>query len=333
MPSQSHVATHRVAFTVTGMLEQEHRTIHRVVASMSALADELEHGSEAQSNILRDLVSFLRVFLDQCHHAKEDQCLFPLLESKGIPASGCPIGALQHEHENGRALASQLTEAIESYTSGAAAARPLLISTLRNLVELYPGHIWKEDYLLIPMANKVLTDGDQRNLAASFENVEKQIGRGLHEQMEAFPASLERAIQRLAAARGEGVAPVREPGPTGSPVLDFDLREHIEELNREQDWQSGRNSQTIVKYPDFRIVLTVLRSGTLMHEHHAAGPISVHVLSGHIRMRVEGREIDLPPGHVLALDRSIPHDVEAVEDSAFLLTIAWPPDSRPGSAG
>jgi hypothetical protein len=34
--------------------------------------------------------------------------------------------------------------------------------------------------------------------------------------------------------------------------------------------------------------------------------------------------IDLPAGHVLVLDRGIYHDVEALVDSSFLLTIAWP---------
>jgi hypothetical protein len=32
----------------------------------------------------------------------------------------------------------------------------------------------------------------------------------------------------------------------------------------------------------------------------------------------------LPAGRMLVLDRSLPHDVVAIEDSAFLLTIAWP---------
>jgi quercetin dioxygenase-like cupin family protein len=40
-------------------------------------------------------------------------------------------------------------------------------------------------------------------------------------------------------------------------------------------------------------------------------------------MHVEEREFDLPAGHLLALDAAVPHDVEALEDSAFLLTIAW----------
>lgn len=34
--------------------------------------------------------------------------------------------------------------------------------------------------------------------------------------------------------------------------------------------------------------------------------------------------VELPAGHLLALGRALPHDVEAVEDSAFLLSIAWP---------
>jgi hypothetical protein len=41
---------------------------------------------------------------------------------------------------------------------------------------------------------------------------------------------------------------------------------------------------------------------------------------------VGDRVAELTSGHLLALDRSIKHDVEALEDSAFLLTIAWPAD-------
>ena len=79
-----------------------------------------------------------------------------------------------------------------------------------------------------------------------------------------------------------------------------------------------------MKHPDFRVVLTVLKSQARLHEHKAAGRISVQTVAGHIRMHVEGKVFDLPVGHLLALERAIAHDVEALEDSAFLLTIAWP---------
>jgi quercetin dioxygenase-like cupin family protein len=47
------------------------------------------------------------------------------------------------------------------------------------------------------------------------------------------------------------------------------------------------------------------------------------MLSGHMRLNACGRTFNLMPGSLLALDKGASHDVEALEESAFLLTIAW----------
>jgi quercetin dioxygenase-like cupin family protein len=113
-----------------------------------------------------------------------------------------------------------------------------------------------------------------------------------------------------------------------APWLQFDLDEEIDRLWQEDASRTGRNAKTLVKHPDFRIVLTVLKSGRQVHEHKANGRISVQTVRGHIRMHVSHagakETIDLPAGRLLALDRNLQHDVEAVVDSAFLLTVAWP---------
>lgn len=123
-------------------------------------------------------------------------------------------------------------------------------------------------------------------------------------------------------------AALRAPGPLESPILAFDLNAEIEKLRAENAWQGGRNSKTLVKHADLRVVLSVLQSGARLHEHQAAGRISVQAVAGHLRMRVQDKEYDLPAGHLLALERALPHNVEALEDSAFLLTIAWPEDTK-----
>jgi len=123
-------------------------------------------------------------------------------------------------------------------------------------------------------------------------------------------------------------AALRSPGQMEGSVLSFDLNAEVERLRGENAWQGGRNSKTLVKHPDFRVVLTVLKSGARLHEHKAAGRISVQAVAGHIRMHVQDKVFDLPAGHLLALERALPHDVEALEDSAFLLTIAWPEDAK-----
>ncbi len=56
--------------------------------------------------------------------------------------------------------------------------------------------------------------------------------------------------------------------------------------------------------------------------------ISVHTLNGHIRLHLPERVVDLPAGNLLALDQCVSHDVEASEDSAFLLTLSWPPETK-----
>jgi hypothetical protein len=53
------------------------------------------------------------------------------------------------------------------------------------------------------------------------------------------------------------------------------------------------------------------------------GGISVQAIAGHVRMHLQEELIHLRLGRVLALERAFPPDVEALEHSAFLLTIAW----------
>ena len=58
-------------------------------------------------------------------------------------------------------------------------------------------------------------------------------------------------------------------------------------------------------------------------EHHAPNRIAIQVLAGRLRIAVPGQSIDLNAGSLLTLEGGQPHDVEALEESASLLTIAW----------
>ncbi len=107
--------------------------------------------------------------------------------------------------------------------------------------------------------------------------------------------------------------------------LTFDLAAEVERLQTEESWRQGtRNAKTLVKEPDLRIVLIVMRQGGRMEEHRAPGRLSIQALAGRLRLHAQDQTIDLPAGHVLALDPDVAHDVEALDESAFLLTIAWP---------
>ena len=112
--------------------------------------------------------------------------------------------------------------------------------------------------------------------------------------------------------------------PMADPFMEFDLPAEVHKLHTETTWNTGQNARTLIKYDDFRVVLTALQANVRVPEHKTEGRISVHVLSGHIQLRASGRTFSLRAGGLLALDHGMPHDIEAVEESAFLLTIAWP---------
>jgi quercetin dioxygenase-like cupin family protein len=111
-----------------------------------------------------------------------------------------------------------------------------------------------------------------------------------------------------------------------SPVLRFNLSDELQQLRNQDSWkrETGRSSKTLAKYPDFRIVLVLMKNNTQMKEHHADARISIHSLQGKIRIHLPDQKVDLTAGELMALDHGIHHDVEALEESAFLITISWP---------
>ena len=125
---------------------------------------------------------------------------------------------------------------------------------------------------------------------------------------------------------GDGSKALNRLPQLAEPLLQFDLQKELQQLRYQESWQreSGRSSKTLAKYPDFRIVLVLMKAGTQMNEHQAEGRVSIHHLLGKIRIHLPDKKVSLSAGQLLVMDCGVLHDVEAVEESAFLLTIAWP---------
>jgi hypothetical protein len=98
------------------------------------------------------------------------------------------------EHQKGRVMVGELADAIRSYAAREPCSRENLVKRLRALVAFYPSHIWKEDYLLFPLAGKVLTSQDQQDLIDRFAMVERELGSDAHEGFEKLAAELEQKV-------------------------------------------------------------------------------------------------------------------------------------------
>jgi quercetin dioxygenase-like cupin family protein len=124
---------------------------------------------------------------------------------------------------------------------------------------------------------------------------------------------------------GDGVEALNRLPGLAEPLLQIDFERELQQLRREDSWQreTGRSSKTLAKYPDFRIVLILMKSGSQMRQHRAEGRISIQQLKGQVRIHLADRKVTLSTGHLLVLDCGVLHDVEALEESALLLTISW----------
>ena len=108
-------------------------------------------------------------------------------------------------------------------------------------------------------------------------------------------------------------------------LLSFTIDEQVKRLKEEKSWQSGdRDAVTLVKNSDVRVVLMALHKCASLHEHHVEGPITVYVVEGLINVIVGPDKCVLKQSGFLSLERTIPHDIEALEDSFLLLTIIQP---------
>ena len=107
-------------------------------------------------------------------------------------------------------------------------------------------------------------------------------------------------------------------------AIPLDLAAEVEQLHQQESWRKGdHTAKTLIKQPDLRVVVTALRQGGRIEEHRAPGRITIQTLTGRLRLHAHDKDIDLPAGHVVVLDLGDAHDVEALDESAFLLTIVW----------
>lgn len=175
------------------LLSHEHEFIKKVVSALGRLAPSADRAGKADPDTLREIVRFMREFADRCHHAKEEDLLFPAMEEKGVPESGCPLGALRKEHQQGRDLVATLAEATETLAAKKPDAGGIIADTVGKITELYTNHIWKEDEMVFPMVDRLFSDDERAALFERFEKAEDDIGAD-HEALASFADELDRRI-------------------------------------------------------------------------------------------------------------------------------------------
>lgn len=159
-------------------LRKEHEAILHVFDIMDKMLTTNTINEIIKLQYYSELVYFLRIFADKCHHGKEENYLFLELVKLGISNVDELIGALVEEHVQGRNFLALMNQFVESKD---------IVQFNRYTVkyrDLMKEHIEKENTGLFNMADKLLDNEKQNEIYDNFERHEESvIGHGVHEEL------------------------------------------------------------------------------------------------------------------------------------------------------
>lgn len=160
-------------------LLHEHVAIMDALRVLTGIAGKLENGRPTEEGDISDMLGFLKLFADRCHHGKEEGLLFPLLVMAGLSTEEGPIRVLLSEHARGRELIRAMESAsFPKLNAGRFAA------AVHGYVELLGSHIAKENTIVFPMAEKMLSPHQLDEIGNAFDDYEASIiGVGRHQEL------------------------------------------------------------------------------------------------------------------------------------------------------
>lgn len=174
-------------------LKAEHQAVQLTLKILDKINQQIEGtGKASELGHIEQLLEFFAVFVDKCHHGKEEDLLFPALEQIGISKQNGPIGAMLYEHQLGRTYVKGMKSALSAYKKGDNEDLNKFLQNAKDYITLLNDHIYKEDNVLYPLAENNLSPERQAELSEGFERIEiEKIGAGRHDEFHKLLDQLE----------------------------------------------------------------------------------------------------------------------------------------------
>lgn len=148
----------------------EHELIERAMAALKTNLDKLDSGKYDALQMQR-AVDFLLEFGDKVHNQKEEGFLFPLMQERGVPIEGGPLGVMLMEHDAERRLLQHMSTQVDTLDQ----ASPEVIEKFKRegleYLLIRAEHIWKENDILYPMARNIMKDDDPEKMLTEFNQL------------------------------------------------------------------------------------------------------------------------------------------------------------------
>lgn len=150
------------------IIRDEHRSISAVLSGLIDLA-RVARDPAVQPGfaVLHAMIHYIDEFPERLHHPKEDHFLFARLAERA-PEARPLIEALSEEHVRGALLVRELESALLAFEVNGARGFAAFDAAVSAYAAFHWEHMRKEEALLLPLAERHLTEADWRWIEEAF---------------------------------------------------------------------------------------------------------------------------------------------------------------------
>jgi hemerythrin-like domain-containing protein len=149
-------------------IQEEHRSLGAVIHGLQYLLRQArDRGTAPDLALLGSMLGYIRDYPEKLHHPAEDRFLFPRIQLRTREADAA-IGELEREHAQGEARLERLAAALRRLEDGAPGALEALDEAVRDYAEFHWAHMRKEEEVLLPIAERVLSEEDWGAIHQAF---------------------------------------------------------------------------------------------------------------------------------------------------------------------
>ncbi|MHB1199209.1 MAG: hemerythrin domain-containing protein [Polaromonas sp.] len=151
------------------IIHDEHVSLAAMLRSMLMMVERGPAGKPQQFfDVLRAMLFYIDEFPERLHHPKESNLLFPRVV-RAAPSVMDAVARLEHDHINGEKAVRELQHLLLAWELLGESRRPAFVEQCKHYVEFYQEHMRLEETVILPEAEKMLTDADWKELDAAFE--------------------------------------------------------------------------------------------------------------------------------------------------------------------
>jgi nucleotide-binding universal stress UspA family protein/hemerythrin-like domain-containing protein len=146
----------------------EHRSIAAVIRGMERVVSTVREGGEPPPfGLLRAMLYYIKAFPEALHHPKENAYLFARLRTRTSEFDET-LAELERQHAEGHEVVERLEQALAAYEANPAGGLTAFAAAVDRFATTQWAHMNLENSVILPAAQKHLTEEDWREIGAAF---------------------------------------------------------------------------------------------------------------------------------------------------------------------